>query len=119
MLGQLGLGRDHLVLSLLGFNLGILSDLHISNRFELRFIPALSLGEKSLHFTVKNADTITTKRIESVYLEFPVHLKYKAKPYRDMRPYVIAGFKYANDLQSNAGASYHANVFLVGLKLQR
>ncbi|HZG01355.1 MAG TPA: hypothetical protein VEY71_10140, partial [Chitinophagales bacterium] len=29
----------------LGFHLGILSDLHISNRFELRFIPALSLGE--------------------------------------------------------------------------
>lgn len=97
----------------LGFNLGILSDLHVSNRFELRFIPTLSLGEKNLYFTVRNADTVTNKKIESVYLEFPIHLKYKAKPYYDMRPYVIGGIKYSNDLQSNAGARRAENLIKV------
>jgi len=97
----------------LGFALGILSDLHVSNRFELRFIPTLSLGEKNLYFTVKNEDTVTNKKIESVYLEFPVHLKYKSKPYKDVRPYVIGGIKYSNDLQSNAGARHAANLIKV------
>ena len=97
----------------LGFHLGILSDLHISNRFELRFIPALSLGEKNLNFTVRNSDTIVNKKIESVYLEFPMHLKYKSKPYKDMRPYVTAGMKYSVDLQSNAGARRAENLIKV------
>ncbi|MCY7361274.1 MAG: PorT family protein, partial [Ignavibacteria bacterium] len=71
---------------------------------ELRFIPTLSMGEKNLYFTIKNQDTITSRKIESVYLEFPFHFKYKSKPYKDIRPYVIAGMKYSIDMQSNAGA---------------
>lgn len=97
----------------LGFNLGILSDLHLSNRFELRFIPTLSLGEKNLNFFMRNTDTTTTKKIESVYLEFPVHLKYKSKPYKDAKPYIIGGIKYSNDLQSNAGARKAENLIKV------
>lgn len=97
----------------LGFNLGILSDMHLSNRFELRFIPTLSLGEKDLNYTVRHMDTLVNKKIESVYLEFPVHLKYKSRPYKDFRPYVIAGFKYSNDLQSNAGARKAENLIKV------
>jgi hypothetical protein len=97
----------------LGFHLGILSDLHISNRFELRFIPALSLGEKNLYFTMRNVDTVANKKIESVYLEFPMHLKYKSKPYKDIKPYVTAGMKYSVDLQSNAGARRAENLVKV------
>jgi hypothetical protein len=96
-----------------GFNLGILSDLHLSNRFEFRFIPTLSLGQKQISYTVMNTDTPVTKTIQSVYLEFPFHLKYKAKPYKDIRPYVIAGFKYSVDMQSNAGAREAASLIKV------
>ncbi|MEI7669914.1 MAG: porin family protein, partial [Pseudomonadota bacterium] len=97
----------------LGFNLGILSDLHLSNKFELRFIPTLSLGEKNLFFTIKNQDTLTSRKIESVYLEFPFHFKYKSKPYKDIRPYVIGGLKYSIDMQSNAGARRAENLIKV------
>ncbi len=97
----------------LGFNLGILSDYHISNRFEFRFIPTLSLGAKNLYFTIKNQDTLTTRKIESVYLEFPFHLKYKSKPYKDIRAYVIGGMKYSIDMQSTAGARKAENLIQV------
>lgn len=96
----------------LGFNLGILSDYHVTNKLELRFIPTLSLGTKNLYFTLKNQDT-TSRKIESVYLEFPIHFKYKSKPYKDLRPYVIAGMKYAVDMQSNAGARRAENLIQV------
>ncbi len=94
----------------LGFSLGILSDLHLSNKFEFRFIPTLSLGEKNLYYSVKNEDTLTNKKIESVYLEFPFELKYKSKAYKDIRPYVVAGMKYSIDMQSNAGARKAENL---------
>lgn len=97
----------------LGFNLGILSDYHISNRLEFRLIPTLSLGTKNLFFTIKNQDTLTTRKIESVYLEFPFHFKYKSKPYKDIRPYVIGGMKYSVDMQSNAGARRAENLIQV------
>jgi hypothetical protein len=87
-----------------GFDLGILADLHLSNKFEFRFIPTLSLGQKNLYYSLLNQDTMATRTIQSVYLEFPFHLKYKAKPYKDVRPYVIGGFKYSIDMASNAGA---------------
>ncbi len=96
-----------------GFNLGILSDYHISNRLEMRFIPTLSLGTKNLYFTIKNQDTVSTRKIESVYLEFPFHFKYKSKPYKDFRPYVIGGMKYSVDMQSNAGARKADNLIQV------
>jgi hypothetical protein len=96
-----------------GFNLGILSDYHISNKLEFRFIPTLSLGTKNLYFTIRNQDTLSTRKIESVYLEFPFHFKYKSKPYKDFRPYVIGGMKYSIDMQSNAGARRAENLIQV------
>lgn len=87
-----------------GFSLGILSDLHLSRSFELRFIPDLAFSDRSIQYTLSTVDTLALKKIESVYLEFPVHLKYRSRPYKDFRMYVIGGFKYSIDMQSNAQA---------------
>ena len=96
-----------------GFSLGILSDLHISKSFELRFIPDLAFSDRSIKYTLSTTDTIPIKKIESVYLEFPVHLKYRSKPYKDFRMYVIGGFKYSIDMQSNAQARQAENLIKV------
>lgn len=53
------------------------------------------------------------KKIESVYLEFPLLLKYKSKPYNNMRMYVIGGLKYSIDMQSNALARKAENLIKV------
>lgn len=96
-----------------GFNLGIVTDYHIGKYFDLRLIPALSFGEKSIKYTQKDSTLPVVKTIESVYLEFPFLLKYKSKPYKNTRMYAIAGLKYSIDMQSNATARRAENLIKV------
>lgn len=93
-----------------GFNLGIVTDYHISRYFDLRLIPALSFGEKNIKYIQKDSALPVVKKIESVYLEFPFLLKYKSKPYKNSRMYAIAGLKYSIDMQSNATARRAQNL---------
>ena len=85
-----------------GFSVGIVSDLHLSKKFDFRFVPDLAFAEKDLNFTQRKNDTVANKKTESVYIDCPFLFKYKSKPYKDMRMYVISGLKYNIDLQSNA-----------------
>ncbi|MBK6481586.1 MAG: PorT family protein [Chitinophagales bacterium] len=96
-----------------GFALGIISDLHLSKSFELRFIPDLAFADRSIQYALSTSDTIPIKTIESVYLEFPVHLKYRSRPYKDIRLYILSGFKYSIDMQSNATARLAENLVKV------
>lgn len=86
-----------------GFNLGIISNLRISDHFDLRFIPSLSFAEKNLNYTLFDASE-PSQVIESIYFDFPFDLKFKSDSYKDMKVYVIGGIKYSYDLQSNAKA---------------
>lgn len=87
-----------------GFSLGIVSNLHIGDNFDLRFLPTLSFGERSLYYNIRftSQDTILEKRklVESTLLEFPLLLKYKSARHGNYRAYVIGGFKPTIDLAS-------------------
>jgi len=96
-----------------GFGLGILSSLHLSKSFELRFIPDLAFADRSIEYILSSADSVPVKRIESVYLDFPFDIKYRSRPYKDFRMYVMAGFKYSIDMQSNAQARLAENLIKV------
>jgi hypothetical protein len=96
-----------------GFSLGILSSLHLSKSWELRFIPDLAFADRSIEYRMSTTDTVPIKRIESVYLEFPFNLKYRSKPYKDFRMHVFGGFKYSIDMQSNAQARLAENLVKV------
>lgn len=88
-----------------GLNLGIVSNLRIGEYFDFRFIPALSFQQRNLVYNFIYADSVptaATKKIESTYLEFPFHLKYKSKRVNNYRVYVIGGFKYGIDMISQA-----------------
>jgi hypothetical protein len=86
-----------------GFNLGIISDLHIGPYFNLRFIPTLSFAQRNLEYTYhyKN-DTKETlvKPVESTFLDFPINLKYRSVRANNFAAYVIVGAKYSYDLAS-------------------
>jgi hypothetical protein len=91
-----------------GFTLGIVSDLRLARYFDLRFVPDLSFGDKSLHFITPDSTVI--KDIQSTYLDLPVNLKYKSAPYKDMRMYVFCGGAYSIDFESNARARLAQNL---------
>lgn len=86
-----------------GFNLGIISNLKLGEYFDLRFIPALAFAEKSLDYRLAG-DKTASRTIESIYLNFPLTVRYKSAPVKDMRVYVLGGIKYGLDLASNAEA---------------
>lgn len=100
----------------LGFTISIVSNLRLAEHFDLRFIPSLAFGERSLVYTLKLnyassesfsvPDTFrivtTTKTITSTFLEFPLYLRYKAKRIQNFAPYVFVGGKYSIDLASEA-----------------
>ncbi len=88
-----------------GFNLGIVTNLRLGEYFDLRFIPGLSFGDRVLNYSIKYYDGTeftTYKNIESVYLDFPLMVKFKSSRMHNVRAYVIGGMQYSRDLISNA-----------------
>ncbi len=91
--------------SVMGLNLGIVSNLRLGEYFDLRFIPALSFAQRNLEYTFQYPGTtgdFVTKNIESSYLEFPFDLKFKSKRINNYRVYVLAGVRYSIDMVSQA-----------------
>jgi hypothetical protein len=86
-----------------GFNLGIISNLRLSNYFDLRFIPTLSFSGKDLKYQLIDS-ALAKKSIESIAIEFPLEVRFKSQPIKDIRLYVLTGMKYSIDLASNAKA---------------
>lgn len=87
-----------------GFNLGIVANVKLGKHFDFRFLlPTLSFADRKLQYQMTN-NSVVDKRIESVFLEFPIHFRYKSKPYKDFRIFVVAGAKYSIDLASNSRA---------------
>jgi len=87
-----------------GFNLGIIANLRLSENFDLRFVPDLAFSQRNLDYTfVDNGkSSVTTKEIESTFLEFPLDLKFKSNRVNNYRVYVLAGIKYSIDMVSQA-----------------
>lgn len=87
-----------------GFNLGIIGNLKLGNEFDFRFLPTLSFAERTLGYQsmIEGNMKFSTRKIESVFVELPFHLRYKSKPYKDIRLFVIGGLKYGFDVASDS-----------------
>lgn len=98
-----------------GFNIGIVSNLRLGNQLDLRFIPTLTFGDRNIIFEgYKDNDNIRrTASIESTFIDFPLHLKYKSVRMLNTRVYVIGGVKYSLDLASNEEREDFENELLV------
>lgn len=71
-----------------GFTVGIVSNLRLTESFDLRFLPGMSFGERRLVYNT----------IKSTFLDFPLLVKYKARRMNNQRPYLIAGAAYRIDI---------------------
>lgn len=96
-----------------GFNLGIVTNLNFNKNFDVRFLlPTLSFADRRLVYDMRNGET-QRKKIESVFLEFPIQFRYKSKPYKDTRIFVTLGCKYSYDLASNSRTRQAADLVRV------
>lgn len=92
-----------------GFNIGIIGDMRLGKQFNLRFIPALSFGERYVNYSIlgyENSGNTTLidvkKNVGSVFIDFPLLVKYKSKRHNNILAYLTAGGQYSLDIASNA-----------------
>lgn len=85
-----------------GFSVGVIGDIRLSDYFNFRFSPTLSLSSKFVKYNTLLYDyagqplTDSLYRVEShdqlaTFLEFPFHIKYRSKRYNNIGAYLIAG----------------------------
>ncbi len=89
-----------------GINLAWLVNMRISNHFDLRLHPLdLTFSEKAFLYNEKyTPDSVVTKKVQSITLSFPLHIKFSSDRIKNFKVYTIAGAKFDYDLASNAGA---------------
>lgn len=88
-----------------GFQIGIISDLRLASHFNLRFVPSLSFGDRTLSYTLKaapNSKLVYDKKAESAFLDFPLYFKYKTDRLTNVRAYALLGGRYSYDLASQS-----------------
>lgn len=91
-----------------GFVISIVSNMRMGDYFDLRFIPSLAFGDRSINYDIevfRTSDTTViskTKSIPSTYINFPLEVHYKSKRYNNFRAYLMTGLQYTLDLASQA-----------------
>ncbi len=89
-----------------GINLAWLVNIRMNDHFDLRLHPLdLTFSEKAFLYTENyTPDTMVTKKVQSITLSFPVHIKFSSDRIKNFKVYTIGGVKFDYDLASNAGA---------------
>jgi len=89
-----------------GFTVGIVTNLRLTESFDLRFLPGMSFGERKLTYNIPVQDINDTGNksfysIKSTFLDFPLLLKYKSRKMNNQRPYLIVGGAYRIDISKS------------------
>ena len=94
-----------------GFGLAGMHTYRLSRRFEVRAIfPQLMFAYKDIRYNIKYPDDSKdesfemTKRVESILLGLPIHLKFRSDRIDNFRVYMFGGVKFEYDLASNSRA---------------
>jgi hypothetical protein len=97
--------RDIHTQPILGFSVGIVGNLRLGQFFDLRFIPTLALGDRSISYFVEPDGNPTAtfeirKSMPSTSIDFPLHIKYRSSRHNNFAAYIISGGKYSLDMAS-------------------
>jgi len=81
-----------------GINIQIITDLRLNKYMNLRFLPGVSFGQRTIMYYLGQESWGGEQRLESSFLEFPLSLKFKGDRMNNVRPYIIGGLNYRYDL---------------------
>jgi hypothetical protein len=81
-----------------GINIQIITNLRPSKYFDIRFLPGVSFGQRTIRYYVNQTPDPIPQVLESSFLEFPLLLKFKGDRLNNVRPYVIGGMNFRYDL---------------------
>ncbi len=94
-----------------GFQVSIISDLRMSENWNLRFLPGISFGSRELYYyeysanggpgdLVSMADADNPVELGPSFLDFPLHFKYRSQRVNNYRPYLVGGLNFRYDMSS-------------------
>jgi hypothetical protein len=93
----------------IGFIIGIVGDIRLGRNFNFRFVPDLAFGEREVNYSILGYEPDGTtslidvkKSVGSVFVDFPLTVKYKSKRHNNMLAYLTGGGQYSLDIASNA-----------------
>ena len=81
-----------------GINIQIVTDLRPAKYMDIRFLPGVSFGQRTVRYYKNQVLYNEQQRLESSFLEFPLLLKLKGDRMNNVRPYVVGGINYRYDL---------------------
>ena len=99
-----------------GFTVGVVGNMRLGRYFDLRFIPSLNFGTRTITYHIYNEDRDLyieyNKSIFSLFVEFPLLVKYKSKRINNVAAYLVGGANTKIDLasQKKLQASNNINV---------
>jgi hypothetical protein len=88
----------------IGFTVGIVGNLKLGKYFDLRLVPSLAFGERSLDYYMAAWDdgqlnfVEIRKSVTSAHIVIPLHIRYRSKRVHNFGAYVLGGAKYVLDL---------------------
>ncbi len=85
-----------------GFNLALIASWNMTPNVHLRFLPGLSFQDRALEYRfIEQGETeLTTRRTESVFLNFPLLLKLRTDRVGNFAAFGLIGGKISKDMQS-------------------
>ncbi|HHG83504.1 MAG TPA: PorT family protein [Bacteroidetes bacterium] len=88
-----------------GIYLGLITNFKISDNFDVRFLPSVSLEERGFEFyfdpATNNGESLVLKKIEASNLNLPLVIKFKSNYYNRTRIFVQFGIQPSINLASN------------------
>ena len=87
-----------------GYKIGIVTNLRLSDNWDLRYIPSFATCQRNIFFRVDHPITgnlaIVERNVQSSYIENPFELKFKSDRIDNYRWYLLGGIKHSLDLAS-------------------
>lgn len=106
-----------------GFQVAIISDLRLSDNWNLRFLPGISFGSREIYFyeydplygpgsEVSLAGANNPVALGPGYLDFPLHFKYRSDRVDNYRPYLVGGLNFRYDMAAKKAFDSESNQYL-------
>jgi len=88
-----------------GIYLGLITNFKVSNNFDIRFVPNVTLEERDFRFlmdttTIVVSDPVVNKKIEASNLNLPLTVKFKSDYYQNVRVYIALGGQLSINMAS-------------------
>jgi hypothetical protein len=92
-------GKDFSVDRTIGFNVGLVGNMRLSEHLDLRLEPGVSFNRINFQFT--KADSKTFREINSTFVHIPLLLKFSTTRINNYKPFVVGGVSTSINLSSN------------------